>query len=154
MTNQRGKGCVFGPVALAHFLKNTKMTMLIRSHECVDGYRYSFGESLLTVFSSSCYTTCNNKAGYCLISKDSQVKPMKLEPFKQPKFDDVVFYPAQNDPYQTAANKVNLNSSRYRKLCCSSVFANTSGNLPKIKSHTPPRMRTIKSISHFNFLGQ
>ena len=154
MTNQRGKGCVFGPVALAHFLKNTKMSMLIRSHECVDGYKYSFGESLLTVFSSSCYTTCKNRAGYCMISKDSRVVPVRLEPFNQPRIDDVVFYPAQNYPCQNNGAKFHLDSCQYRKLCCSSVFTNPNFSLPKFKSHTPPRMRSIKSISHFNFIGQ
>ena len=91
--NQRGKGCLFGQVATSKFLTATGMKMVIRSHECVNGCRYSFETLLLTVFSSSHYAA-NNRAGYARVV-DESVDCFILPEFKKPDYNDVCFYLAQ-----------------------------------------------------------
>lgn len=65
--SKRGSGNIFGAIAVDNFLKATGMKMIIRGHECVnDGYRYSFNNKLLTLFSASGYCGClTNSAGVC-----------------------------------------------------------------------------------------
>lgn len=46
--------------------------MIIRGHECVnEGYKYSFDNTLLTLFSASGYCGCmDNQGGVCKLKKD------------------------------------------------------------------------------------
>jgi protein phosphatase len=55
-SQSRGVGYAFGGAALAAFLEESHLTLLVRAHECVpDGARESFGGRLVTVFSASNY---------------------------------------------------------------------------------------------------
>ncbi|EUD64932.1 hypothetical protein C922_04664 [Plasmodium inui San Antonio 1] len=55
--SSRGKITLkFGQRRLSSFLKNNKLKMVIRGHECVqEGYRYSYSRRLLTLFSATNY---------------------------------------------------------------------------------------------------
>ena len=53
---KRGMGWVFGRKVFDEFLSNTGMKGIIRSHERFrDGYKYFFGDRLLSVYSSDSY---------------------------------------------------------------------------------------------------
>lgn len=67
--NSRGSGVVFGPEVTRRFLKNNKLHMVVRSHECVrEGFDQPFSGAfqglLCTVFSASNYCGGNNDAAY------------------------------------------------------------------------------------------
>jgi protein phosphatase len=52
----RGAGYLFGEAAAISFLDDSKLTLLVRAHECVpDGAKEQFGGRVLTVFSASNY---------------------------------------------------------------------------------------------------
>ena len=109
--NQRGNGCTFGALAVSHFLSDNNLKMMIRAHECVNGYRYSFQNSLLTLFSSSKYTNMQNEAGYALIDDNSSVFCFQLEPFSRPYAKDIVFYDAiREDVRRTYLSNAKVNS--------------------------------------------
>lgn len=56
----RGIGYLWGSVAHKDFLKRNKLKLIVRAHECVkDGYRWSFGKQLVTVFSAPDYSEGN-----------------------------------------------------------------------------------------------
>jgi protein phosphatase len=55
-SQSRGAGYAFGERALAEFLDQSRLSMLVRAHECVpDGVQESFHGRLITVFSASNY---------------------------------------------------------------------------------------------------
>lgn len=54
--SSRGSGYFFGASATQEFLNSTKMSRLIRAHECInDGAHHKFDKALITVFSASNY---------------------------------------------------------------------------------------------------
>ena len=60
----RGRGNFFGELVLHQFLKNSKLSTMVRGHECVPmGASMVMHKRVLTVFSSSNYTENRNKAG-------------------------------------------------------------------------------------------
>ena len=123
--NQRGKGCQFGALAAAQFLAKSKMTMIIRSHECVDAYRWSFNNQLLTVFSSSNYAS-NNLAGYAFLDEYSQVEAFALEPFIPRSQKEMLFYPAHTD--KESSDPHTLVSLKSTNLCKSMSKFPVSGS--------------------------
>lgn len=70
--SKRGGGHIFGSDAVKSFLSASGMEMIIRGHECVnEGYRYSFDNTLLTLFSASGYCGCmDNRGAVCKLKKD------------------------------------------------------------------------------------
>ena len=93
--NQRGHGCTFGALAVSHFLATNSLSMVIRGHECVDGCRWSFHDTLLTVFSCSYYSGTMNSAGYAIIDNESYVQCFTIPLFKRPSQNDVIYYDAR-----------------------------------------------------------
>ena len=93
--SQRGKGCLYGYKAVSHFLDYNNLKMIIRSHECVDGYRTSFDNSLLTIFSCSNYSHCENHCGYALVDAQASVSCMVLDVLVHDiPYEDLNFYDA------------------------------------------------------------
>lgn len=69
----RGLGYLWGCRAHADFLRKTKLQMVIRAHECVDGgYRWGFNKQLVTVFSAPDYSD-RNRAAIGLFRKDGSL---------------------------------------------------------------------------------
>ena len=71
--NSRGSGVVFGPEVTRRFLKNNKLNMIVRSHECVrrgfdQPFSGAFKNLLCTVFSASNYCGGHNDAAYMTFS--------------------------------------------------------------------------------------
>ncbi|EAX85289.1 Ser/Thr protein phosphatase, putative [Trichomonas vaginalis G3] len=72
--NNRGKGFVYGGSAVNKFLQNNNLKTIIRSHQCVDGYKELFDGGLITVFSSSCYSKNPvNRCGLLQIIRNEQI---------------------------------------------------------------------------------
>ena len=95
--NHRGKGSTFGIQALMTFLDQNKLDMLVRSHECVDAYKKFFNDKLLTIFSSSNYTGCKNRAGYAYFNADSELTITVLEALDSNPEDDLSYYNAYQE---------------------------------------------------------
>ena len=78
--NKRGKGCKFGQYAFEKFRKDNNLTLLVRGHQCIyEGIEIMFGGKLITVFSTSSYSSeFPNSAGYLLISESGALNPLSL----------------------------------------------------------------------------
>jgi protein phosphatase len=94
LTSARGRGCLFGRMAVHEFLKNTGHEKLIRAHECVtDGFALS--KQCVTVFSSSNYCNRSNIASFIYLADDGKITVTNLEPLPMlvtranANFDDV-----------------------------------------------------------------
>ena len=72
--NQRGRGVKFGSRLLTKFMKVTGMQLIIRAHQCVDGFKRHINDQVLTVFSSSCYGDNNNKCGFAYVDSSLNIK--------------------------------------------------------------------------------
>ena len=92
--NSRGKGVQFGYKPTFRFLDNNNFFLIIRGHECVNGYRYNLDQLVLTVFSSSNYSAKGNSCGYAII--DNTLKPncYVFSPIKRKNSLDFNYYTA------------------------------------------------------------
>ncbi len=74
----------YGPDIVAKFLKDNKLNMIIRAHECVqDGFERFAGGKLITVFSATDYCGRHNNAGAMLIIKSNfDIIPFLIYPEK------------------------------------------------------------------------
>ena len=79
-TSTRGSGFFYGKQAVAEFLENTKLEVLIRGHECVqEGISVDFDGKLITVFSASNYCgLVGNNSGVLRIQNDGNYTPLIL----------------------------------------------------------------------------
>jgi len=74
--NLRGTGFTFSCAAFDRFMKKNNLTQLVRGHQCVDAFEYSYNNRLLTVFSASNYDPEKpNKAGIAVISRTTHAEP-------------------------------------------------------------------------------
>ena len=80
--SKRGSGVQFGAKALAEFLQNTGLKMVIRAHQCVQlGVEKFAGECLYTVFSCSNYVDAsNNRCGLLFITPELEIQTFSLPP--------------------------------------------------------------------------
>jgi len=81
----RGAGYVFGPDIADQFLYANKLELIARSHQlAMEGYKYYFGQLLVTVWSAPnyCYR-CGNIAAILQISKDNVIDFACFEPRPQ-----------------------------------------------------------------------
>jgi len=71
--NRRGAGIEWGPDHTANFLRANNFSLIIRSHEVKDeGYEYTHGGRVLTVFSASVYCGANDNKGAVAIYDSSR----------------------------------------------------------------------------------
>ena len=77
----RGVGFYFGKKKLEKFLDKNNLKVLIRGHQCVDGYQICLGGRCITVFSASNYCGgAENRSAVLQINPDMSASPM-LFPF-------------------------------------------------------------------------
>jgi len=77
-------GCVFGEDVVDRFMADNKLSLVVRSHECVDaGYEWYFDEKLVTVFSASRYRGKDDNLGSVMLisSKGSSSEKEKKKKF-------------------------------------------------------------------------
>lgn len=78
--SRRGTGYQFTEKAVCNFLKNNNLKMIVRGHECTNGYSIFFGEKLITVFSASNYVgNGNNDCGVVIVSASNTCCPCSLD---------------------------------------------------------------------------
>ena len=83
IANPRGSGKMFGVAAADQFLKKMNLKMIVRAHQCVDGYLISYDGKLITVFSSSNYSPkVVNASGVVIISHNNYI-PVKHKAIKR-----------------------------------------------------------------------
>lgn len=91
--SDRGKGITFGEGAASNFFSYSGMKIIIRGHQCVNGFDYALNGRCITVFSSSDYDSKSpNSSGYIFISKDSNVEPKIFPPIKKLERKDYSFF--------------------------------------------------------------
>lgn len=73
--NKRGCGVLYGPGAITNFLKNTKLKVVLRAHQCVPtGYSFNCNHMCITLFSSSNYCKqLQNKSGVILHNENREL---------------------------------------------------------------------------------
>ena len=116
--SQRGSGVLFGPPAIAKFLKETNLSYIVRGHECVTLGVQKFGETLYTVFSSSNYEDGgNNRAGLMFIDATGKIELFSLPPIViTPRSECVFSKPlAKKDAWGGSAVALNLKLADVRK---------------------------------------
>ena len=92
--NSRGKGVQFGYKPTFRFLDSNNLFLIIRGHECVNGFRYNLDQLVLTIFSSSNYSAKGNPCGYAII--DNTLKPncYVFQPITKKRSQDFNYYTA------------------------------------------------------------
>ena len=80
--NHRGSGQIFGQDTVERFLKNNKLKIMIRGHQCtLSGFRPFADLMGITVFSSSNYgVAINNKCGVVTLKEERMVSFYCIEP--------------------------------------------------------------------------
>lgn len=82
LDSPRGRGRLYGAVAINQFLKANNIRLIVRGHQCVENGIEYFHDTVVTVFSSSFYNDENeNKAGYIYFSEHGHHKSIILEPY-------------------------------------------------------------------------
>jgi protein phosphatase len=80
--SDRGAGCFFGRDVCEEFLNSNKLSLIVRSHECVDeGWESFFGGKLYTVFSASNYCGVTENKGAILVFQGSTFPRVKAVQF-------------------------------------------------------------------------
>ncbi|EAX84302.1 Ser/Thr protein phosphatase, putative [Trichomonas vaginalis G3] len=118
-SNQRGRGVVFGQVALTAFLRQYNYEKMIRGHEAVDGISKSFNNTLITVFSTSGYSAYHGGIAYIAEDLEVQTKKLPLSHYnkkEESSFFDVVV-PTNNteEKHMTLKSIMTNGSSPYFK---------------------------------------
>ena len=90
--NPRGRGVLFGKMAAFNYLDRYNYKLLIRSHQMVNGYKFSFDKRVLTVFSIAHYQGGNNMSGYAVVDADMTVTCYRNPYLKLPSFENTSFY--------------------------------------------------------------
>lgn len=89
-SNQRGRGVVFGQVAISAFLKQYDYDKMIRGHEAVDGIAKHFSGQLITVFSTSGYSAYHG--GVAFVAEDLEIQTKKLHLTHYNRKEESAFY--------------------------------------------------------------
>lgn len=111
ISNPRGLGKMFGIQAINDFLTKTDMKIIIRAHQCVDGYSTMFHKRLITVFSSSNYSSETvNSSGVVLVQEDRCV-PIRIKAIDRIKRSDCNYMqicePLQKSPEKSPETNTN-----------------------------------------------
>ena len=85
--NGTGNIVKFGPDKVAQFLKNNKLNIIFRAHECVmDGFERFAGGQLITIFSATDYCGRHKNAGAALfITRNFDIIPKLIYPLNNPE---------------------------------------------------------------------
>ncbi|OHS96987.1 Ser/Thr protein phosphatase [Tritrichomonas foetus] len=79
--NHRGSGQIFGPDVVEQFLRNNKLKLMVRGHQCtLSGFR-AFADFMgITVFSSSNYCSAiQNKCGVVTLNSERTISFFSIE---------------------------------------------------------------------------
>lgn len=122
--SSRGYGYLFDKSSFDIFMTNSKLSLLLRGHQCVrSGVSSTFDSRLMTVFSASHYCgTSNNSSGVFIISKLGN----RTEVFKSLNYlrrDLVVFIPPESDdsfviPKSFQTTETTASTARPRLTSC------------------------------------
>jgi diadenosine tetraphosphatase ApaH/serine/threonine PP2A family protein phosphatase len=139
-SEKRGAGYEFGADAVDDFLRENRIHMIIRGHECVrDGGCYSCDRQVLTVFSASNYGQLGNHGAIAELSVTCQVKIIRFEPLPILKRANVNFVMAaetnmktpSGDPHPAIAcgfEPVNTFKGKHHRP----KFSRSDSGLPKL----------------------
>jgi len=95
VTSARGRGVLFGRLAVVEFLKGLSLKKLIRAHQCVHHGVHVAGETI-TVFSSSNYMGQGNRAGFMFVRPDGEIEHRTFQPIDDlPSLETAVFQDAE-----------------------------------------------------------
>ncbi|OHS98261.1 Serine/threonine-protein phosphatase PP1 [Tritrichomonas foetus] len=134
-SSNRGVGFLFGKKPLRNFLNINNVQILIRGHECVDGYSYRFNNRCITVFSASNYCgVSENHAAVLQIVNDFSLIP-KILPYVK---------------YLKRANAIFLKNTKPLIKSETNVIASTSMEAPafaRAMKATKSRAKTMIKIS-------
>ena len=131
--NKRGCGVLYGPGAVATFLKNNKLKVVLRAHQCVaTGYCLNCNNMCITLFSSSNYCRMlQNKCGVIVHKDNRELSFYSLNDDAdvgvKPKMTMSVPNTAALGLKQVAASKANSNSGPRGK-----TPSRMPSNIPKI----------------------
>jgi serine/threonine-protein phosphatase 4 catalytic subunit len=93
----RGAGYLFGSDVTSRFLLENSLTLLARAHQLVmEGYKYSFGEKVITVWSAPnyCYR-CGNVAAVMRIEEDGE---REFRVFESKSLQEAGLWPTKAPP--------------------------------------------------------
>jgi diadenosine tetraphosphatase ApaH/serine/threonine PP2A family protein phosphatase len=90
----RGKGGLYGSLAVQAFLEENGLETIVRAHECVDGV-HKMSMPVITVFSASNYRlTEPNQSGVLLINEDNAPRRYRYPAFQKLMRRNAFFVPA------------------------------------------------------------
>ena len=140
--NCRGKGAFYGACAVVNFLKDLDLKMIVRSHECVNGFKASLSNLVLTVFSCSYYTNSRNRAGYAFVDENAKIKCFVLDDVKRPERKNMCYY----DAFQQTDNDLCLRPGYILKSKSKmSIF-----NVPGVQRHSTVRLLPQRHLPFFS----
>lgn len=141
-SNQRGRGVVYGQVALTAFLRQYDYDKMIRGHEAVDGIAKHFNGTCITVFSTSGYSAYHGGVAFVGTDTEVQTKKLPLTHYNKKEessfFDVVVPTTNQTEDKTLTLKSLSTNSS-------SPYFKQSSTAI----STGPKPLRTVRSSGSF-----
>ncbi|OHT08914.1 Ser/Thr protein phosphatase [Tritrichomonas foetus] len=111
--SQRGSGFLFGRDVLQNFLKNNKLDLLVRAHECVmKGCLQMLNNKCLTVFSASYYCGISpNAAGIFILREDNSREIVTFPPLNYFKRENAQYRVQEISSMFPVITNTNLNSN-------------------------------------------
>lgn len=94
--SQRGHGFSYGAVAVKDFLEKNKLSVIIRGHECVNGTKSMFNNTVITVFSSSDYQKTKNESGILDIDESGAISTVCYDAYPKLKRNDAYVFMLHN----------------------------------------------------------
>ncbi|EAY05119.1 Ser/Thr protein phosphatase, putative [Trichomonas vaginalis G3] len=143
LESPRGKGKLFGTIAINQFLKDNNIRYIIRGHQCVEHGVEFFNENIFTIFSSSFYNDENeNKAGYLFLSEHGHHHSIILEPFHHTSRINANFQDYMNLSIRKPKSYIGETSSAYKNQ-----FAAMSIVVKKPNTYMIGKRRTVAPSS-------
>ncbi|OHS98592.1 hypothetical protein TRFO_35027 [Tritrichomonas foetus] len=93
----RGQFFEYGESAVARFLEDNQIKIILRAHQMVDGgIRYHYHNRVVTIFSSSDYVNSDNIAGFLEITDDGTLIEHHFKPIEKITRQDCLFLEKPN----------------------------------------------------------
>lgn len=133
--NMRGSGYFFGTAAINDFLNSQNLKLLVRAHQCIaEGYEYSLGHKVATIFSASNYCgSVNNRSAVLKICNDGSYEAITSPPLEYVTRDKIQF----NNIF---ANEIQKNKARFN-------IVNEIERLPRLDSNALKYTNSTGKIS-------